>query len=121
MIKCLATQAVYVSDQGASEDFWKNRVGFEVITRRNLGNGLCWLEVAPPGAQSRLVLYPRSLMKDWNERKPSIVFECDDVDQTYGELKRRGVEVGAPPVSMQWGKFASFKDLDGNEFGLRPG
>ena len=120
MIKWLATQAVYVSDQRASEDFWKNRVGFEVITRRELGNGLYWLEVAPPGAQSRLVLYPRSLMKDWNERKPSIVFECDDVDQTYGELKRRGVEVGGPPVSMQWGKFASFKDLDGNEFGLRP-
>ena len=26
MIKWLATQAVYVSDQRAAEDFWKNRV-----------------------------------------------------------------------------------------------
>ena len=119
MIKWLATQAVYVSDQRAAEDFWKNRVGFEVITTRDMGNGLYWLEVAPPGAQSRLVLYPKSLMRDWNEGKPSIVFECDDVDRTYGELKSRGVEVGGPPVNMQWGKFGTFKDLDGNEFGFK--
>jgi lactoylglutathione lyase len=84
MIKWIATQAVYVSDQGAAEEFWKNKVGFEVIATRGMGNGLRWLEVAPPGAQSRLVLYPKSLMKDWNERQPSIVFECDDVERTYG-------------------------------------
>ena len=119
MINWVATQAVYVSDQRASEDFWKNKVGFEIVTRRDIGNGLYWLEVAPHGAQSRLVLYPRSLLKDWQERRPSIVFECEDVEQTYQELKSRGVEVGEAPVSMQWGKFASFKDLDGNEFGLK--
>jgi len=119
MISWLATQAVYVSDPNAAEDFWKNKVGFEVTSKRDIGGGLYWLEVAPKGAQSRLVLYPKSLMTDWNERKPSIVFECDDVDQTYEELKSRGVEVGKPPVSMKWGRFGTFRDLDGNEFGLR--
>jgi predicted enzyme related to lactoylglutathione lyase len=119
MIKWIATQAVYVSDQTAAEEFWKNKVGFDVITTREMGNGLRWLEVAPPGAQSRLVLYPRSLIKDWSERQPSIVFECDDVERTYEELKSRGVDVGSPPVSMKWGKFGTFKDLDGNEFGFK--
>jgi lactoylglutathione lyase len=77
------------------------------------------LEVASPGAQSRLVLYPRSLMKDWSERQPSIMFECDDVERTYEQLKNRGVEVGGQPVSMKWDKFGTFRDLDGNEFGFK--
>ncbi len=55
------------------------------------GNGLYWREVAAAGAQSRLVLYPKSLMKDWRERKPSIAFECEDVDRIYQEVKSRGV------------------------------
>jgi len=121
MIKWVATQAVYVSDQRAAENFWKDSVGFEVVTKRDIGNNFHWLEVSPPGAQTRLVLYPKFLMKDWNERKSSIVFECDDVDRTYQELKDRGVEVGRPPVNMQWGKFGSFKDLEGNEFGFKSG
>jgi len=119
MIKWIATQAVYVSDQTAAEEFWKNKVGFDVVTTREMGNDLRWLEVAPPGAQSRLVLYPRSLMKDWSERQPSIVFECDDVERTYEELRNRGVDVGSPPVSMKWGKFGTFRDLDGNVFGFK--
>lgn len=121
MIKWIATQAVYVLDQSAAEDFWRNKVGFEVVVMRDIGNGLSRLEVAPQGAQSRLVLYPKSLMNDWSERKPSIVFECEDVDRTYEKLKGRGVDVGDPPTSMQWGRFGSFKDLDGNIFGLRAG
>lgn len=70
-----------------------NRAGFEVTTSRDMGNGngLYWLEVAAAGAQSRLVLYSKSLMKDWSERKPSIVFECEDVDRIYQEVKGRGV------------------------------
>jgi hypothetical protein len=38
-------------------------------------------------------------MKDWSERQPSIMFECDDVERTYEELKNRGVEVGSLPAN----------------------
>jgi lactoylglutathione lyase len=119
MIKWIATQAVYVSDQEAAEEFWTNKVGFDVAAARDMTSDLRWLEVGPPNAQSHLVLYPRSLMADWTERQPSIVFECDDVDRTVEELKSRGVEIGRSPVTMAWGKFATFRDPDGNEFGLR--
>ena len=44
-----------------------------------MGKAGIWLEVAPEGAGSRLVVYPKSAMDDWAERKPSIVFECDDI------------------------------------------
>ena len=119
MIKRIATQAVYVTDQKQAEQFWTEKVGFEVVAKRDMRNGFYWLEVKPKGAESCLVLYPKFLMKDAAERRSSIVFECDDVDQTYEELKGQGVEVGNPPEQMMWGKFSSFKDPDGNEFAIK--
>ncbi len=53
--------------------------------------GASWLEVAPKGAESALVLYPKSMMKNWAELKPSIVFVCDDVEKTYETMKANGV------------------------------
>lgn len=84
-----------------------------------MGNGLFWLEVSPTGAQSGLVLYPKQLMSNWAELKPSVVFECDDIDVAYAGLKKKGVAFSRDLAEMPWGKFASFLDVDGNEFGLR--
>ena len=78
-----------------------------------------WLEVAPEGADSRLVIYPKSAMPNWPERKPSIVFECDDIHATYDVLKDRGVEFTDEPRKMPWGTYAGFRDTDGNEFLLK--
>jgi predicted enzyme related to lactoylglutathione lyase len=116
MILQIATQAVYVSDQAAAEKFWTARVGFELRAKHQMGNGLFWLEVAPRGAQTCLVIYPRSLMADWQTRRPSIVFICDNLEETHSEMRARGVEIGMPPTKMKWGTFASFRDPDGNEF-----
>ncbi len=119
MIKEIATVAIYVSDQKAAEEFWVNKVGFEVRAKHEMGHGTFWLEVAPPKNQSRLVLFPKNLMHNWAEKKPSIVFFCDDIDKTYLYLKSRGVDVGPEPQKMSWGNYATFKDPDGNEFLLK--
>jgi predicted enzyme related to lactoylglutathione lyase len=118
MITKIGTAAVYVSDQPAAEEFWTKKIGFEVAAKKEMGGGLYWIEVAPPGGQSALVLYPRSIMEGWEQMKPSIVFECDDFDETYAQLKSRGVKSGEP-MNLAWGKFLEFQDPDGNEFGIR--
>jgi lactoylglutathione lyase len=118
MITQIGTAAVYVSDQKAAEDFWTKKIGFEVSSKKEMGGGAYWLEVKPKGAQSALVLYPRSGMKEWEEMKPSIVFQCDNFDETLEQLKGNDVNVGRP-MSLTWGKFLEFKDPDGNEFGIR--
>ena len=74
--------------------------------------------MAPTGAQSRIVIYPRIMMEDQEERKPSIVLGCDDVEATHRDLSGRGVEFKQEPKKMQWGMFAIFVDPDGNEFVL---
>ena len=59
------------------------------------------------------------MMPDWAERKPSIVFRCDDLERTCQELADQGVRFSQPPTEMAWGPFALFEDLDGNTFGPR--
>ena len=83
MIRNVATVALYVENQDVALDFWTRQVGFEVRTSGSLGDDLgMWIEIAPPGADSCLVLYPRALSLDWAERKPSIVFDCENVVAT---------------------------------------
>lgn len=119
MIKQIATVAVYVEDQEKSLQFWTEKVGFEVMANHPMGPQAHWMEVAPPGAQSRLVLYPKKLMPNSEELKASIVFECEDIQGTYDRLAGNGVEFMEPPNQMAWGTYARFKDIDGNEFLLK--
>jgi lactoylglutathione lyase len=61
MISRIATAAVYVEDQQKAKAFWVEKAGFEVTVETPMGPGATWLEVAPKGAQSALVLYPRTV------------------------------------------------------------
>jgi lactoylglutathione lyase len=119
MINNIATVGVYVDDQPAAEKFWTAKVGFEVKNKKDMGNGLYWLEVAPKGAETALVLFPKKLMPNYAELKPSIVFTCKDIESVCKELKNQGVAFKDELTDLPWGKFASFLDEDGNEFGLR--
>ena len=119
MIQRVATVAVYVEDQEQALDFWREQMGFEIRRREPMGSAGSWLEVAPPGAGTRLVIYPKPLMANWQELKPSIVFECEDCHATYHSLKDRGVDFTEGPKKMAWGTYAKFHDTDGNEFMLK--
>jgi lactoylglutathione lyase len=119
MIKRMATVAVYVEDQQAAKKFWTEQVGFDLVRETPMSPDASWLEVAPKGAQTALVLYPKKLMKNWAELKPSIVFETDDIMGDYAAMKARGVEFLGEPNKMAWGTFVQFKDLDGNIFLLK--
>jgi lactoylglutathione lyase len=119
MIKQIATVALYVADQAAAKRFWTEQVGFELVAEHPMGPNATWLEVAPPGAQSRLVLYPKQMMPNWAEMKPSIVFECEDIQGTFAAMKSRGVTFIEEPKTMPWGSYARFQDIDGNEFVIK--
>jgi lactoylglutathione lyase len=119
MINRIATVAVYVDDQQKAKEFWTNKMEFEVTAEHPMGPNAYWLEVAPKGADSHLVIYPKSIMQGWESMKASIVFECEDIKGTYERLKSNGVEFLGEPNVMQWGTFVQFKDEDGNQFLLK--
>lgn len=115
----IATVAVYVENQTEALRFWTEKVGLSVMRSHPIGLDQSWIELRADGPGSCLALYPRSMMQDWAQRKPSVVFECDDVEHKYEELVSRGVTFTQPPKEMPWGKFAIFADTEGNWFGLR--
>jgi lactoylglutathione lyase len=119
VIRKIATAAVYVEDQRKAVEFWTKQVGFIVHREKAMGPQASWIEVGPTNAESCLVIYPKSMMKDWAERKPSIVFECEDIQKTFEDMRYRGVQFTQEPKTMPWGSFAIFLDSEANCYGLR--
>ena len=118
MLGPVKTIGIYVSDQEQAIDFYVEMLGFEVRRRMEMGAGAEWVEVAPPGSETCFVLYPRDLMPDWEQRKPSVVFHCSDVDGTVAALETKGVKIAMEPANLPWGAFAAIEDPDGNWLGL---
>jgi predicted enzyme related to lactoylglutathione lyase len=110
---------IYVEDQQRALDFYVDKLGFELRADQPNGPDMRWIEVAPPGADTTLILLtPQGLearIGTWS----NIVYDCDDMDATYAQLRDKGVEFSQPPEVQPWGmKMALFKDIDGNEFVL---
>jgi predicted enzyme related to lactoylglutathione lyase len=128
MIGKIHTASVFVRDQAAARDFYVNKLGFEVRRDEPMGPESRWIEVAPPGAQSGVLLYkPTPDMPGASTYELAqtnigtfnpILFHCEDVRSTYEELSARGVYFTTPPEQQYWGWWAVFEDPDGNSFGL---
>lgn len=83
----IKTVGIYVEDQARALEFYEKELGFAVRRRLPMTPGTEWLEVSPPGAESCLVLYPKALMPNWGELKPSVVFHADDVEGLAERLR----------------------------------
>ena len=118
LLSKIATVTVYVDNQEESEKFWVEKIGFEIQKKFPMGPMAYWVELAPPGAVSCITLYPKSMMQDWNQIRVGVVFQTDDIKKTYAELKAKGVDIDEPK-ELGFGIFTAFRDIDGNEFGLR--
>lgn len=102
MITNVKTVAVYVSDQEAALRFYTEMLGFEVRSNQPMGPRGNWLEVAPPGAETRVVVYPLEMMEGWEQRKRSMVFGCEDTEATCQELSNQGVSFTQGATKMAW-------------------
>ncbi|MCP3988079.1 MAG: VOC family protein [Actinomycetia bacterium] len=121
MITHVETVAVYVSDQARARSFYVDQLGFELCKDKPFGpdeGGLRWIEVAPPGAETVLVLFTPPGLEDRIGRNSGLVFLCTDVEATARELKQRGVTFCQEPSLIPSGWWAQFEDPDGNQFGL---
>jgi len=119
MIRHIATVAVYVADQAQALKFWTEKAGFEVRKNMPMGSQGSWIEVAPKGAESALVIYPKSATEAAEKKTATLVFVTDEIEKTYETLVANGVEFKDPLSTQPWGTFAIFKDNEGNEFVLK--
>lgn len=114
MITNLATVTVYVSDQQKSLDFYVDKLGFEKRADQDMGPMGRWLEVAPPGAATGLVLARADAFAKQHRVGDSadLVFETGDVSAVHERLRARGVAV-TEPDSQAWGTSVKVTDPDG--------
>ena len=75
-----------------------------------------WIELRVPKAETRVVLFTTDEDKGRVGTFMNMSYTCDDLQKTYEELKRRGVEFENPPKKEHWGNYAIFKDSEGNRF-----
>ena len=118
MISHVKFVSIPTNDQDRALKFWTEVVGFRVLTDQPFDDTQRWIELRIGSSETRLVLFKF----DESGLKPGGAFNgamaCQNVEETYGELSKRGVEFVSAPQKQPWGTFAVFQDPDGNQFVL---
>jgi catechol 2,3-dioxygenase-like lactoylglutathione lyase family enzyme len=115
MIKGVKFVSIPVRDQGRSLEFYTGKLGFRIVTDQPFGPQR-WIELAIPGAETKVVLFTAPGQEDRIGTFSMFAFWADNVQKTYEELSGRGVEFQQPPKTESWGTSAMFRDPDGNVF-----
>jgi predicted enzyme related to lactoylglutathione lyase len=114
MITRIATAILAVTDQDQMAAFFVERLGFTKTIDAEMWPGARWVEVAPPGGGTGLVL---SAAKDFG-RDPDpqypMTFGCADLAATAAQLRAAGVEV-TEPITEGWGSYIRVTDPEGRQ------
>jgi predicted enzyme related to lactoylglutathione lyase len=121
MIKQLKFVSIPTRDQARAVKFYTEQLGFEVATDQPFNDRQRWIELRIANAATRVVLFTPQGQEDRVGTFFNGSFECDDVEATYRQLSKRGVEFVREPEKQPWGTMAIFRDLDGNQFVLSSG
>ncbi len=112
-IERIRSIAVVVSDINKSKEWYRDKLEFEVQDDMEH-----WVVVGPPGSSTGIHLCQVEALEPGNT---GILFFAEDIESTYQELKKKGVEFTRDLGKAEWNenvKYAMFKDPDGNEFWL---
>ncbi|GAB2590820.1 VOC family protein [Microlunatus antarcticus] len=126
MLTSLTITSLYVLDQDQALDFYVGTLGLEVGSDLDLGF-MRWLTVRVPG-ETREVLLERpgppamdggtaDQVRDLVTKGASagtLFFNTDDVQQTWDDLKAKGVDLPEEPTERGYGKDFGFRDPFGN-------
>ncbi len=118
MFTKLGTVPVGVRDQDRALDFYTTKLGFEKISDLPMSETERWIEVAVPGTETHITLGLRGQSGGDRTGMTGYVLNTDNMEETCATLKARGVTLTQEPSTEPWGKWATFKDLDDNEFGI---
>jgi Lactoylglutathione lyase and related lyases len=121
MIQKLGQVMLYVNNQDQSRDFWTEKLGFRVVAEEDNGQGMRWIEIAPQGADTTIVLQNKAFVAqmhpELNLGTPSLMFYTDNAEQLHQDLKNKSVKVGEI-VELPSGKVFNFADDEENYFAV---
>jgi predicted enzyme related to lactoylglutathione lyase len=112
----IANVIVPVADQDRAVQFYAEVLGLEKRVDVPFGDGNRWIELAPPGAETPIVVCPPGPNVTAGGKETGISLATDDIDGFHSRLKAHGTDVDAevsrfgdavPPLF--W-----FRDPEGN-------
>lgn len=115
MLKFVKFAELPVADQDRALNFYTEKLGLQVAQDAPYKEGWRWIELAVPGAETRIMLTQQTA--EPNSDMPRLVFISDDVDATYRKLSARGVTFTKQPSKAPWNPgqtFAQLCDSEGN-------
>ncbi len=129
MITRLNLVTILVTDQDEALDWFTNILGLEKRQDARFGSGARWLVVAPQGQKDLgIVLQKPEPALHGQDRAAEMaglvgkgttwVFHADRLEETFQELKAKGVNFVEPPKKLPWGNQAIFEDPYGNRYAL---
>jgi predicted enzyme related to lactoylglutathione lyase len=116
MLKKVKFASIPVKNQDRALKFYTEIMGFRILTDAPFDDKQRWIELQIPGAETRIVLFTPTGQETMIGAFSNITFHCDKIDQTYQDLKNKGVEFVQTPTEEDWGHYFIFKDPDGNQF-----
>jgi catechol 2,3-dioxygenase-like lactoylglutathione lyase family enzyme len=93
--KQVATVFAFVNDQEKALGFYTQQLGFEKRGDFPYGDGLRWIEVAPPGSQFAIALAPPGEGVPHDRDLTHCALIVDDIEAMHAQLRERGVNVDA--------------------------
>ena len=117
-VEAIQLVSVPVSDEAAAKRFYAAVLGFEVVRDAPFAPDARWIELAPAPGSAAIALVT------WFAAAPpgslqGAVLRSDDVDGDVERLSSRGVRFSGPVQQAPWGRFATFRDPDGNGWVLQ--
>jgi predicted enzyme related to lactoylglutathione lyase len=116
---------ILVKNYDEAIQFYKEKIGFELLTDNSFGNGMRWVTLAPSGSNETSIVLVEADTSEKTERLGSqaaqhvfLVINTDDCRRDYEEMKSRGVHFLGEPKDVPWGVEVVFEDLYGNRFDL---
>ncbi len=113
---------LYVDDQSKAVDFWKNTMGFAVLSEEALAEGYKAVEIAPDNeVETSISIMEKEFIKKYspgvNLGTPSLMFKASNFDELYTKLKDMGL-TGHDIIEMSGTRVFNFQDGQGNYFAV---
>jgi catechol 2,3-dioxygenase-like lactoylglutathione lyase family enzyme len=109
---------VPVSDVDRAKAFYVEQMGFHEDIDARLSEQLRFVQLTPPASACSIVIGEGITHQEVGSLE-GLILVVQDIQATYDELTKRGVEV-SEPAKQPWGAIhADFRDPDGNRWTLQ--
>lgn len=119
----IAHVSLLVPDYDTALDFFR-RIGFECREDTDLGGGKRWVRIAPPGAQTELLLaraaqdHQSDAIGQQGGGRVWLFLETEDFARDYQRLQDAGVAFETLPRDEAYGRVVVWTDPWGNRWDL---